>query len=308
MPIYLIFLIPASCIFFREQHENTTLKNVISTAKDFGLVLSKTEKQSNEFFSSLICVFSHKLAKTSFVSEQFNKKIKNIASLSAVDIIVLPSFFERGTAKLVVLDVDATVIEDEVIDLLAKEAGREKEVAAITVAAMEGAIDFSDSLQKRVANLAGLPVEALEKVFNKIKITSGVAQLLEVGSKHNCVFALISGGFIEIVTPLAKSLGIKYFAANRLEIEVGKLTGKTVGEIVDDNFKAKKLLEYAKQTGFSLQNTIAVGDGFNDLKMLKKAGLGIAFNAKAAVQKEAKAVINIRRLDTILSVIGLENL
>lgn len=209
----------------------------------------------------------------------------------------------KPARRLVLLDVDSTLIDQEVIDLLAKKAEKGKEVAAVTKRAMEGEIDFEDSLRERVALLKGLPTEALLKVQEEISFTRGAKELISELLKLDHVPALVSGGFIEVISPLAKDLQIKHFRANNLEASNGYLTGKLIGGIIDRAAKARALVDFAKIEGISLENTLAVGDGANDIDMVMAAGIGIAFCAKDSLRSVADEIIDKRDLREVLKII-----
>lgn len=189
------------------------------------------------------------------------------------------------------LDADSTLIRDEVIELLAEEAGRGLEVAAATEAAMRGEVDFATSLRARVAELRGVPVEAFPRVRARVRPTPGVAELVAAVHARSGLVGVVSGGFHEILDELAPALGVDVWRANRLAASDGILTGAVDGEIVDAAGKAAALREWAAQHGVPARATIAIGDGANDLAMLGAAGLGLAFNAKPAVRQRADLVI-----------------
>ncbi|WP_373307327.1 phosphoserine phosphatase SerB [Cellulomonas pakistanensis] len=201
--------------------------------------------------------------------------------------------------RLVVMDVDSTLITQEVVELLADHAGSRAEVAEITERAMRGELDFTESLRARVATLAGLPVSVFDTVLAEVVVTPGAAELLAELDRRGWPVGLVSGGFVEVVGPLAARLGIPRFHANALEVEHGALTGRVAGEVVDRAVKARTLREYAAESGVPLERTIAIGDGANDLDMLATAGFGIAFNAKPVVCEQADAVVR-DRLDAVL--------
>lgn len=192
---------------------------------------------------------------------------------------------------LVVLDADSTLIRDEVIELLADEAGRRAEVQAATEAAMRGEVDFATSLRSRVAALAGVPAEAFARVRDRIEPTPGVRTLIDEVHARGGVVGVVSGGFHEILDHVAPALGVDRWRANRLAVQDGALTGRVDGEIVDAAAKAATLQEWAAQLGVAPHATIAIGDGANDLQMMAVAGLGLAFNAKPAVRAAASLVI-----------------
>jgi len=227
------------------------------------------------------------------------------AAVRGVDIAVAPSGLARRGRRLVVMDVDSTLIQDEVIELLAARAGRESEVAAVTSAAMRGEIDFAESLRARVSTLAGLPVTVLDEVRADIRLTAGARTLVRTMKRLGFTLAVVSGGFIEIVGPLAAELGIDHAHANRLEVRDGVLTGGLVGDIVDRQGKATALRRFAADEGLPLSRTVAIGDGANDLDMLAAAGLGIAFNAKPIVREQADTAINVPYLDAVLYLLGI---
>ena len=227
------------------------------------------------------------------------------AAVRGVDIAVAPTGLARRGRRLVVIDVDSTLIQDEVIELLAARAGRESEVAAVTSAAMRGEIDFAESLRARVATLAGLPVSVLDEVRADIRLTAGARTLVRTMKRLGFTLAAVSGGFIEIVGPLAAELGIDHAHANRLEARDGVLTGGLVGDIVDRQGKATALRRFAAAEGLPLSRTVAIGDGANDLDMLAAAGLGIAFNAKPIVREQADTAVNVPYLDAVLYLLGI---
>jgi phosphoserine phosphatase len=206
---------------------------------------------------------------------------------------------------LVVLDVDSTLIDNEVIELLAEYAGTHAEVATITESAMRGELDFSESLKQRVLTLKGLPVSVFEDVRHLITVTQGAQQLIKTVHQHDGVVGVVSGGFHEVLDPLAEGLNIDAWKANRLEVVDGLLTGHVLGEIVDAQAKKDALEGWAAQFNFDLNHTIAIGDGANDLLMMEAAGLGIAFCAKPIVQEQADVSINVRDLAEALKLIGL---
>lgn len=200
---------------------------------------------------------------------------------------------------------DSTLIEDEVIDLLAGEAGSLDAVAAITARAMNGELDFTESLVARVATLAGLTPPAISAVERRISVTEGVPRLVEGVHAAGGAIAVVSGGFHEVVDGLAERLGLDFWRANRLEAEDGVLTGRVRGEVVDAGAKAATLAEWADECGIPLSRTVAVGDGANDLEMMALAGLSIAFDAKAPVRGAADVVMDVRDLSQVLPLVGL---
>ena len=206
---------------------------------------------------------------------------------------------------LVVLDVDSTLIENEAIELIAAEAGSLELVAAVTERAMRGELDFAESLRERVATLSGLPESVFDTVRSQITVTQGAQALIAAVKAHGGHVGVVSGGFHELLDPLATSLGLDFWKANRLEIVDGKLTGKVLGDIVDAQTKADTLIEWASLTNTPLSQTVAIGDGANDLTMMGVAGLGIAFCAKPIVQEQADFALNERDLSKALGLFGL---
>lgn len=201
--------------------------------------------------------------------------------------------------KLLIMDVDSTLTTTEAIDLLADAAGAGEKVAAITERAMRGELDFGASLRERVATLEGLPVEVINEVAGKVKLSQGARDLVDAAHNAGAQVAVVSGGFIELVEPLANELFIDFSAANRLEVADGKLTGRTIGEVIDAATKARYLRQFAGFVGADQDEIIAVGDGANDLLMLAEAGLGIAYCAKPRVVEAARAFVPFARLDAV---------
>ena len=201
------------------------------------------------------------------------------------------------------MDVDGTLILEEVIDLLGREAGCEEEISRLTSQAMRGELDFEGSLRKRVSLLEGLPVSVFEKVFNSIHLTPNAQKFISILQKNGILVGLVSGGFSPIVERLAKSLGITYFSANQLEVKEGFLTGKLVGAIISPEVKQATLEKWRKEFKLPKERTVAIGDGANDLLMLKSAGLGIAFCAKEVLKKEIPNHVDERDFLEVLPLI-----
>ena len=204
---------------------------------------------------------------------------------------------------LCVMDVDGTLILEEVIDFLGREAGREEEISQITSRAMRGELDFERSLRKRVSLLEGLPISVFDKVFNSIHLTPNAQIFISILQKNGILVGLVSGGFTQIVERLAKSLGIAHFSANQVEVKNGLLTGKLVGEIVTGQVKQDTLEKWKKELKLPKERTIAIGDGANDLFMLKSAGCGIAFCAKEIVKSEIACYVDTRDFLEVLPLI-----
>ena len=236
---------------------------------------------------------------------QLRRVLALLAAQHGVDIAVSHGGLARRGRRLLVMDVDSTLIQDEVIELLAAHAGRAPEVAAVTERAMRGELDFEASLHERVRCLAGLDTAVFQEVRRAIRLTPGARTLVRTVRRLGFSVAVVSGGFIEIVQPLATELGIDRAHANKLEVRDGKLTGRVEGPVVDRAEKARALRRFAEAEGLPLSRTVAVGDGANDLDMLAAAGLGIAFNAKPVVREQADASVNVPYLDTVLFMLGI---
>ena len=237
--------------------------------------------------------------------KELSQVLSPIASSNGVDIAVQPGGLQRHARKLVQLDVDSTLIQQEVIELLAAKAGVGSEVISITEQAMRGEIDFEQSLRARVALLKGLPVSAISEVQEQILLTPGAKTLVSTLHTLRHTVAVVSGGFIDVIAPLLKELDIKYFKANSLGIENGVLTGEVIGPVIDRAAKAAALREFAVAQSISMDQTIAIGDGANDLDMIAAAGLGIAFNAKPSVKAAADSSISQPYLDSVLYLLGI---
>lgn len=227
------------------------------------------------------------------------------AAACGADVAVQRAGLARRAKHLIVMDVDSTLIQDEVIELLAGHAGCLDRVAEVTARAMRGELDFTASLRERVALLAGLPEEVFAKVRAQVRYTPGARTLVRTLKRLGFQVGIVSGGFTQITDLLAEDLGLDYAAANTLEVVDGRLTGRVVGPIVDRPGKAAALRGFAEAAGVALSETVAIGDGANDLDMLAAAGLGVAFNAKPVVRAQADTAVNVPFLDTILFLLGI---
>jgi phosphoserine phosphatase len=207
--------------------------------------------------------------------------------------------------RLVQLDVDSTFIQQEAIELLAAKAGVLEQVATITASAMRGELDFEQSLRARVALLKGLPESVIGEVQREISLTDGAQELVATLHDRGHSVSLVSGGFLDIIEPMIKTMSIKYYKANKLEIVAGVLTGGLIGPIIDRAAKAEALKEFASASDVAIENTVAIGDGANDLDMMAAAGLSIAFNAKPVVVEAADIAINEPSLRSVISLIGV---
>ena len=250
-------------------------------------------------------VVSYELDVTGGDAEQIRRSLSEEAAQAAIDIAVQAGGLYRRAKRLIVLDVDSTLIRDEVIDLLAAEAGCEADVARITAEAMAGRLEFEAALRQRVALLKGLDADRIDAVRRRIRLTPGARTLVRTLHRLGYVVALVSGGFAEVIDAVAAELGIGFTAANTLQVTDGRLTGELAGPVVDRAGKAAALERFAAAAGVPLSQTVAVGDGANDLDMLARAGLGIAFNAKPVLRAAADATISVPYLDAILFLLGL---
>ena len=233
------------------------------------------------------------------------RELAEIAQNFGIDIAVEQSGLARRAKRIVLLDMDSTLIQQEVIDLLADKCGVGKEVAAITESAMRGELDFVASLTTRVKLLAGADADVIQSVKAGITLTPGARTLIRTLHKRGHKVGVVSGGFLDVIEPLLQELEIDFYRANRLEMVDGKLTGNLIGSIIDRSAKAEALREFAASESVNLAQTIAIGDGANDLEMLEIAGLGIAFNAKPAVRAAADSSINSPYLDSVLYLMGI---
>jgi len=222
-----------------------------------------------------------------------------------VDVAVVASGLQRRAQRLVVMDVDSTLIQDEVIELFAAHAGCEAEVAEVTARAMRGELDFEQSLHARVALLAGIDESVVEKVRAEVRLTPGARTLIRTLKRLGYQVGVVSGGFTQVTDDLQERLGLDFASANTLEVVDGKLTGRVIGEVVDRAGKARLLRRFAAEAGVPLEQTVAIGDGANDLDMLNAAGLGVAFNAKPVVREAAHTAVNVPFLDTVLYLLGV---
>jgi phosphoserine phosphatase len=238
-------------------------------------------------------------------TEKLRGMLSAEAAAQGVDVAVQPANLQRRGMRLIVMDVDSTLIQGEVIEMLAEHAGYGNEVAEVTEAAMRGDLDFEEALRERVKLLEGVDESAFDAVYDAIVLAPGARTLVRILRRLGYRFGLVSGGFSQITDRLAADLGIHFSRANQLEVVDGKLTGAILGDVVDRAGKARALREFAAELGLAESMVIAIGDGANDLDMLNAAGLGIAYNAKPVVRDAADTAVNVPYLDTILYLLGI---
>jgi phosphoserine phosphatase len=231
--------------------------------------------------------------------------LADVAVTGGLDIAIERAGLARRAKRLIVFDVDSTLIQGEVIEMLAQRVGREAEVREITDAAMRGELDFAQSLRRRVALLAGLPETVLDEVAEQLRLTPGARTTVRTLKRLGFRCGVVSGGFSRIIDRLVDQLGLDFSAANEIEVVDGRLTGRVVGEIVDRPGKAVALRRFAEASGVPLAQCVAVGDGANDIDMLSTAGLGVAFNAKPALREIADTALSHPYLDAVLFVLGV---
>lgn len=233
------------------------------------------------------------------------KELAKVAHENTIDIAMERAGLSRRSKRLVCFDCDSTLITGEVIEMLAAHAGKEAEVAEVTDRAMRGELDFEESLRERVKTLAGLDASVLDKVAADIELTPGARTTIRTLNRMGYRTAVVSGGFVQVLEGLAEELELDYMRANTLEIVDGKLTGRVIGDIVDRAAKAELLKEFAEDSGVEMHQTVAVGDGANDIDMISAAGLGIAFNGKPALREVADTAVNHPFLDEVLYILGI---
>lgn len=250
-------------------------------------------------------VVSYELAVSNGNLDRMRENLVRTASERPIDVAIQKDGLERRGKRMVIMDVDSTLIQEEVINLLAREAGVEEQVSGLTHLALTGAIDFEQSLRERVGLLKGLDQTAITRVHENITLTSGARTFIRTLKRLGLVTAIVSAGFTRFTDVLAADLGIDYSLSNTLEMVEGQLTGGLVGEFVDGARKARFLKTIAEAEGIPLSQVVAVGDGANDLEMLATAGLGIAFNAKPVVREKADTAISVPYLDAILFTMGI---
>jgi phosphoserine phosphatase len=231
--------------------------------------------------------------------------LASVAIENKIDLAVEPGGLQRKSKRIVMLDMDSTLIEQEVINLLGQAAGKSSEIEAITDKAMAGDLDFKAALIERVSLLKGLDHNILSQVRDQISLTKGAKKLVDELHQQGHKVGVVSGGFIEVIEPILKSLEIDFYRANKLKIQDGVLTGEIDGPLIDSHAKRMALEEFADQEQVQLEQTVAIGDGANDLEMIKAAGLGIAFNAKPKVAAAADTTISNQDLSTVLLLMGI---
>jgi phosphoserine phosphatase len=304
-------------VHHEQMNENSELLNVVIIGESIKPIgLAAVADEIGRLGGNIIAI--RRTATTPVLAIELNIKIPNksikevqrslakVAITNRIDLAVEPSSRAREAKRLVLLDMDSTLIEQEVIDLIAKHAGKLDQVSQITASAMSGELDFTQALSARVSLLAGLDQSVIELVRKEITLTNGAQKLIETLHKQGHKVGVVSGGFLDVIEPILKDLKIDFYRANKLEIVNGKLTGKTEGEIIDRIAKYNSLLDFAKIEGVDLSQTVAIGDGANDLDMIEAAGLGIAFNAKPKVAAAAATTISTLDLSAVLLLMGIQ--
>lgn len=274
------------------------------TTAECGFNIERIHRLSQQALTSAEFALS---AERTDAEQALRAGLMELRSRFRCDLALQRETLTRRSKRLIVMDMDSTLIQQEVIDEIAVTLGVQDRVSAITERAMNGELDFDESLRERVRLLKGTPVSALSQVLERIQLTPGAEDLVRILKRLGYRTAVVSGGFIEIVEPIQKRLGLDYAYANRLEVKDGVLTGEVVGTIINRQRKAELLVSIAQAERIELDQVIAVGDGANDLDMLDRAGLGIAFNAKRTVQEQAKAAINQTSLMSILYLLGIRD-
>jgi phosphoserine phosphatase len=236
---------------------------------------------------------------------ELRSALADVAADVGLDIAFERAGLARRAKRLVVFDVDSTLVQGEVIEMLAARAGREAEVREITEAAMRGELDFTESLRQRAATLAGLPESVLADVAGELRLTSGARTTVRTLKRLGFRCGVVSGGFMSIIQRLVDDLGLDFAAANELEVVDGLLTGRLVGPVIDRPAKADALRRFAAETGVPLAQCVAIGDGANDIDMISAAGLGVAFNAKPALREVADTALSHPFLDAVLFMLGV---
>lgn len=286
-------------------------QKILATLRTFEILEVTERLVANDYVFS--AVINNSISEITHSPEYLNLQEFAKNSGLEIDCVQQPDSLESklrandyGTnRRLLVLDVDSTLIQEEVIELLANKAGAGAEVARITAAAMSGEMDFAAALDARVKLLTGLSESVLAEVRQEISLTAGAGDLIKALKKFGHKVGIVSGGFIDVIEPLARELKIDYIRANKLEVIAGKLTGKLLGPIIDRAGKAEALMDFAISSEVDIPATVAIGDGANDIDMLKIAGLGIAFNAKPILQSVADISLNSPNLGLALYLIGL---
>ncbi|GAA1338994.1 phosphoserine phosphatase SerB [Arthrobacter roseus] len=287
-------------ICYGPQIEANHLSSIQCTVEKLGASLMQTTSGGGDAYVTERMLFRAAQPNLFDIRRAVNTALaaRTVAAPQVGAAVVPPALLEH-TRKLLVMDVDSTLIKQEVIELLAVYAGREAEVAAITDAAMRGELDFRQSLHQRVAALAGLPESVFETVAKHIELSDGAEVLINAFLTAGHAVAVVSGGFTQILEPLVKRLRLTYSRANVLGVSGGKLTGTVEGIVVDRAVKERLLRSWAAEIGVAMEHTIAIGDGANDLDMLAAAGLGVAFNAKPVVRAAATCTIDVPQLDIV---------
>lgn len=288
--------------FIANQISVEALKDVAQVLQQQSLIVNKERCLSE---SAPACIEFQVTSKNKIDSKDLKKKLFSIVSLTGADISIQSEDFYHREKKLMVFDLDSTLISCEVIDECARELGIDEEISSITQQAMEGKINFDESLILRASKLKGLRLDQMEKVYSRIELTSGAQELVFILKKIGLKVAIVSGGFTYFCDRIREKLGADFAFANSLEIVNGKVTGQMITPLVNAKRKKEILEKLASQERIELDQVVAVGDGANDLLMLEKSGLGIAFNAKPILREKADFVLNQKDLRTVLFLFGM---
>ncbi len=277
------------------------VRDITKAFLDFGINIERTSLTAREDLISI--EFLVDVGDQDVVA--IRNRLREEAEKLGLDVVMQPYSTFRREKRLIVFDMDSTLVDAEIIDELAKEAGVDEEVSKLTAKAMRGEISFKEALEERVRLLEGLPVEVLEKIYSRIRLTEGAKELVRSLKEAGYKVAVVSGGFSYFTDRLKEELDLDYAFGNELEIKDGKLTGRIKGRIIDAQEKARIVEEIAKKEGIRPENVVAVGDGANDRLMIEKAGLGIAFNAKEVLKEVADGSISKENLVGLASVLKL---
>lgn len=294
--------VPAVLTLLGESDPSSAIEDAAARLSEFGLRVIDRRPVATRRFHAVACALE--AAAPAVDWRATTRALRPLQARVGVDLAVLPADPARRAPRVLVMDMDSTLVQSEGIDELAKEAGVGEQVAAITRRAMNGELDFRGALTERVSLLRGLSADALARVEARTRLTPGAETLIGTLRKAGCAVAVVSGGFDYFTDRLKSRLGLEHTVANRLEVERGRLTGRLTGDLVDGSRKAAMIDELAGVYRVSRDRVVAVGDGANDVPMLNRAGLGVAFCAKPSVREAAPVTVSVRDLSAVLSLLG----